>query len=113
VGPRAGLDTEARGKTFASAGYRTPGVQSVDIHYTESGTPARVDNIVDITKFHFWTRIVYMFSGFKMLRTNLSFILVLKVFGEQGSSVSTVSGYGLDDRTIEVRSPAEAKGFFL
>jgi hypothetical protein len=32
---------------------------------------------------------------------------------EPGSSDSTVSGYGLDDRTIEVRSPAEAKGFFL
>jgi hypothetical protein len=30
-----------------------------------------------------------------------------------GSSVSIVSGYGLDDRAIEVRSPAEAKGFFL
>jgi hypothetical protein len=29
-----------------------------------------------------------------------------------GSSVSIVSGYGLDDRAIEVRSPAEAKGFF-
>jgi hypothetical protein len=28
---------------------------------------------------------------------------------EPGSSVSTVSGYGLDDRAIEVRSPAEAK----
>jgi hypothetical protein len=28
-----------------------------------------------------------------------------------GSSVSIVSGYGLDDRAIEVRSPAEAKGF--
>jgi hypothetical protein len=27
------------------------------------------------------------------------------------SSVSIVSGYGLDDRTIEVRSPAEAKNF--
>jgi hypothetical protein len=26
-----------------------------------------------------------------------------------GSSVSIVSGYGLDDRTVEVRSPAEAK----
>jgi hypothetical protein len=24
-----------------------------------------------------------------------------------------VSGYGLDDREIEIRSPAEAKGFFL
>jgi hypothetical protein len=30
-----------------------------------------------------------------------------------GSSVSTVSGYWLDDRAIEVRSPAEAKGFFF
>jgi hypothetical protein len=31
---------------------------------------------------------------------------------EPGSSVSIVSGYGLDDRAIGVRSPAEAKGFF-
>jgi hypothetical protein len=30
-----------------------------------------------------------------------------------GSSVSIVSGYGLDDRAIEVRYPAEAKEFFL
>jgi hypothetical protein len=30
-----------------------------------------------------------------------------------GSSVSIVSGYGLDDQAIEVRSPAEAKGCFL
>jgi hypothetical protein len=28
-----------------------------------------------------------------------------------GSSVNIVSGYGLDDRTIEVRSPAEGKDF--
>jgi hypothetical protein len=27
-------------------------------------------------------------------------------------SFNIVSGYGLDDRTTEVRSPAEAKGFF-
>jgi hypothetical protein len=33
--------------------------------------------------------------------------------GEPGSSVNIVSGYGLDDRTIEVLSPAEATGFFL
>jgi hypothetical protein len=32
---------------------------------------------------------------------------------EPGSSVSIVSGYGLDERAIEVRSPAEAKGFPL
>jgi hypothetical protein len=30
---------------------------------------------------------------------------------EPGSSVSIVSGYGLEDRAIEVRSPAEVKGF--
>jgi hypothetical protein len=33
--------------------------------------------------------------------------------GKPGSSVSIVSGYGLDDWAIEVRSPAEAKWFFL
>jgi hypothetical protein len=32
---------------------------------------------------------------------------------EPGSSVSIVSGYGMDEQAIEVRSPAEAKGFFL
>jgi hypothetical protein len=31
----------------------------------------------------------------------------------RGSSVSIVSGYGLDDREIEVRSPTKAIGFFL
>jgi hypothetical protein len=31
---------------------------------------------------------------------------------EPGSSVSIVSGYGLDDQVIGVRSPAEARGFF-
>jgi hypothetical protein len=30
---------------------------------------------------------------------------------EPDSSVSIVSGYGLDDRAIEVRSPAEVKDF--
>jgi hypothetical protein len=35
------------------------------------------------------------------------------IYGEQGSSVNIVSGYGLDDRAIEVRSPAKKKGFFL
>jgi hypothetical protein len=35
------------------------------------------------------------------------------LIGNRGSSVGTVSVYGLDDREIEVRSPAEVKGFFL
>jgi hypothetical protein len=33
--------------------------------------------------------------------------------GSRGSSVSVVSDYGLDDRAIGVRSPAEARDFFL
>jgi hypothetical protein len=32
---------------------------------------------------------------------------------EPGSSVSIESGYGLEDREIEVRSPVETKGYFL
>jgi hypothetical protein len=34
-----------------------------------------------------------------------------KCMGSQGSSGSIVSGYGLDDRAIEVRSPTGAKDF--
>jgi hypothetical protein len=41
--------------------------------------------------------------------------LLIKVaigrINEPGSSVSIVSGYGLDDRAIEVRSPVGAKDF--
>jgi hypothetical protein len=33
------------------------------------------------------------------------------VIRSRGSSVSIVPGYGLEDRAIEVRSPAEAKDF--
>jgi hypothetical protein len=38
---------------------------------------------------------------------------IITIYFGSGSSVSIVSGYGLDDPRIEVRSPAEAKGFFL
>jgi hypothetical protein len=53
---------------------------------------------------------------------NIQYKLLLKVvylfcggilICETGSSVSIVSGYGLDERAIEVRSPVEAKEFFL
>jgi hypothetical protein len=37
----------------------------------------------------------------------------LYLVSEPGSSVSIASGYGLDDRAIEVRSPAKVEGFFL
>jgi hypothetical protein len=35
-------------------------------------------------------------------------IYITRPYWSRGSSVSIVSDYGLDDRTIEVRSPAEA-----
>jgi hypothetical protein len=38
---------------------------------------------------------------------------VLYCIVSRGSSVDIMSGYGLHDRAIEVRSPAETKGFFL
>jgi hypothetical protein len=46
-------------------------------------------------------------------RVGVYYIKCIIVECELGSSVSIVSGYGLDDRAIEVQSPAEAKGFFL
>jgi hypothetical protein len=45
---------------------------------------------------------------------SLTWILTLIFYQyEPGSSVSVVSRCGLDDRAIEIRSPAEAKGLFL
>jgi hypothetical protein len=46
-------------------------------------------------------------------RVTDSFIPSRFDISEPGSSVSILSGYRLDDRAIEVRSPAAAKGFFL
>jgi hypothetical protein len=44
---------------------------------------------------------------------DLFILFIIPLFYELGSSVNTESGYGLDDQVIEVRSPAEKKGFFL
>jgi hypothetical protein len=46
---------------------------------------------------------------------NLASLINVLIYksSEPGSSVSIVSGYGLDDRAIEVRPPAEARQFFL
>jgi hypothetical protein len=43
----------------------------------------------------------------------VDFIMPVHIESEPGSSVSIVCGYGLDDWAVKVRSPAEAKGFFL
>jgi hypothetical protein len=47
-----------------------------------------------------------------ILRVHLIFIHTIATWS-RGSSVSIVSGYELDDREIEVWSPAEAKDFSL
>jgi hypothetical protein len=62
-------------------------------------------------------------SVFYILRTYLILVkhtcasfhyrIVYITIGSRGSSFSTVSDYGLDGQAIEVRSAAEAKGFFL
>jgi hypothetical protein len=41
------------------------------------------------------------------------YLRVCTTVGEPGSSVSIVFGCGLDDRAIEVRFVAEARGFFM
>jgi hypothetical protein len=55
-------------------------------------------------------------AGYAMYISIIIFVSVYLMFlfilwSETGSSVSIVSGYGLDDRAIEVRSPAEAGDF--
>jgi hypothetical protein len=47
------------------------------------------------------------------VRTTAMLVLLLagNTNSEPGSTVSIVSSYGLDDRTIEVRSPTEAEDF--
>jgi hypothetical protein len=48
-------------------------------------------------------------NNFRLLQVILHYTLLCS---SRGSSVSIVSDYGLDDRAIEVRSPAEAKEFY-
>jgi hypothetical protein len=47
------------------------------------------------------------------MSNNVELLSLIRLFFEPGSSGSIVFDYGLDERMIEVRSPAEAKGFFL
>jgi hypothetical protein len=59
-----------------------------------------------------WTILIVMFAYYDV--AYFLFIISAGAFrGDPGSSVGIVSGYGLDNRAIEVRSPVEAKGFFL
>jgi hypothetical protein len=50
-------------------------------------------------------------SSHDLYSTKHVYFPFVHLLDEPGSSVSIVSGYGLDDRTIEVQSPAGAKDF--
>jgi hypothetical protein len=51
----------------------------------------------------------HMKIGYEILKLNLDWRILF--YCEPGSSVSIVSGYGLEDQAIEIRFPAEAKDF--
>jgi hypothetical protein len=57
-------------------------------------------------------KMTYVFKHNK-INVSLNLEVCLPKYGSRGSSVSVVSDYRLDDQAIEVRSPAEAKRFFL
>jgi hypothetical protein len=74
----------------------------------------------EVTMFYFKVLFIYSCEksennyptsqkGSRLLNFKVAFSNLLS----QGSSVSIVCGYGPHDRAIKVRSPAEAKGFFL
>jgi hypothetical protein len=66
------------------------------------------------TETSFCSWISYRHIIFYYIQLPLSFFLTAyPCFVSRGSSGSIVSGYGLYCRAIEVRSPAEAKGFSL
>jgi hypothetical protein len=63
--------------------------------------------------------IIHCITGYTHLRVSWfslvssNYFLIVAYLRNRGSSVSIVSDYGLDDRAIDFRSPAEAKVFFF
>jgi hypothetical protein len=60
--------------------------------------------------FHFGKVFFLLFLNFDCIQWH---VISSHEISELGSSVSIVSGYGLDDRAIKVWSPAEVKGTFV
>jgi hypothetical protein len=54
-----------------------------------------------------------VYNHYTRRNENLKCFLIIYLDELQLQMFNIVSGYGLDDRVIEIRSPAEAKGFFL
>jgi hypothetical protein len=67
--------------------------------------PTSVALLIQLNPCFYFVSDVYVIDGFYYVQWYLSV--------RRDNSVRIVSGYGLDDRAIEVRSLAEAKGFFL
>jgi hypothetical protein len=72
--------------------------------------PWRLTGAYSITVVLRYTDIIHP-SDTLMLDLNYLLRHHVSILGSLGSSVSIVSGYGLDDRVIEVRSPAGAEDF--
>jgi hypothetical protein len=110
VGSRAGLNTEARGEIFCisrGSNLDCPVVQSVARHCTDCATRFLFYLVLAIKKNK--SDICCNTPRLTLLQSKIVYRIL--TFRRRGSSVSTVSGYGLDDRAIEFRSPAEAKDF--
>jgi hypothetical protein len=90
---------------------------SVDNHFTRQYNPEdssehhtrRRENL----KSHDLYVVLCLIDRNCHLCRSLDFGSVKNITVSQGSSFSIVSGYGLDDRAIAVRFPAEARGFVL
>jgi hypothetical protein len=78
----------------------------LSVHRTFSSNNVRIT--ITIMLFSLLVFVVLCIRAKHTIVTSPSVLLLLC---EPGSSGSIVSGYGLDDRTTEVRSPVEAKDF--
>jgi hypothetical protein len=82
----------------------------VNIKYRDGSTDLYMDLLYKIS-----SELVQRFLLFFLENPNSYvdlFAINAYISCQPGSSVGILSGYGLDDRAIEVRSPVEAKGFF-
>jgi hypothetical protein len=78
--------------------------------YTFSPKYIITDIVAEVVKYNVYTPLLDIPHYFQHCEYIFS---SCKYFGKPGSSVSTVSGYGIDDRAIEVRSRQRQRIFPL